>query len=141
MLPFNRTFAPQQQDPELVTKLKSELSGILNWAIKGTEAWQQNKKLQLPDAMRKEADAYRSESDITGQWLAERCTIQAGLQESAASLYADYGNWCKANGHQPSRQTILGRRLSERGFTKKTGYKVVWNGLALQQRPLRIFIR
>ena len=141
MLPFNRTFAPQQQDPELVTKLKSELSGILNWAIKGTEAWQQNKKLQVPDAMRKEADAYRSESDIIGQWLAERCTIQAGLQESAASLYADYGNWCKANGHQPSSQTILGRRLSERGFTKKTGSKVVWNGLALQQPPLPMFIR
>jgi putative DNA primase/helicase len=141
MLPFNRTFAPQQQDLELVTKLKSELSGILNWAIKGTEAWQQNKKLQVPDAMRKEADAYRSESDIIGQWLAERCTIQVGLQESAASLYADYGNWCKTNGHQPSSQTILGRRLSERGFTKKTGSKVVWNGLALQQPSLPIFMR
>lgn len=141
MLPFNRTFALQQQDPELVTKLKAELSGILNWAIKGTEAWQQNKKLQVPDAMRKEADAYRSESDIIGQWLVECCTIQAGLQESAASLYADYGNWCRTNGHQPSSQTILGRRLSERGFTKKAGSKVVWNGLALQQPPLPMFMR
>lgn len=141
MLPFNRTFTPHQQDPELVTKLKSELSGILNWAIKGTQAWRQNKKLQVPDAMRKEVDAYRSESDIIGQWLDERCTRQAGLQESAASLYSDYGNWCRVNGHHPSSQTILGRRLSERGFTKKTGSKVVWNGLALQQPLLPMFIR
>lgn len=140
MLPFNRTFAPHKQDPNLVTKLKSELSGILNWAIKGALAWHQNKRLQVPDAMRKEADAYRSESDIIGQWLSENCNVQIGLKESAADLYYDYGNWCKKNGHQVSSQTIFGRRLSERGFTKKSGAKVVWNGLALLQPTLHHFL-
>jgi putative DNA primase/helicase len=133
MLPFNRTFTAQQQDPNLVTKLKSELSGILNWAIKGALAWHQNRRLKVPNAMLKEADNYRSESDIIGQWITERCTVKAGLKESASNLYGDYGNWCRANGHHPSSQTILGRRLSERGFTKKPGAKVVWNGLGLQQ--------
>ena len=141
MLPFNRTFAPHEQDPDLVTKLKGELSGILNWAIKGALAWHQNKRLQVPDAMRKEADAYRSESDIIGQWLSENCTVQIGLKESAANLYMDYGNWCKANGHEVSSQTIFGRRLSERGFTRKSGAKVVWNGLALLQPTLMHLLR
>ena len=136
MLPFNRTFATHEQDPNLVKKLKSELSGILNWAIKGALAWHQNNRLQVPDAMRKEADVYRSESDIIGQWLSENCNVQGGLKESAADLYYDYGNWCKRNGHQVSSQTIFGRRLSERGFTKKSGAKVVWNGLALLQPTL-----
>lgn len=136
MLPFNRTFTPQQQDPDLVTKLKSELSGILNWAIKGALAWHQNRRLKVPDAMLREADNYRSESDIIGQWITERCTVQAGLKESASDLYADYGDWCRANGHHPSSQTIFGRRLSERGFTKKPGAKIVWNGLGLQQPRL-----
>ena len=139
MLPFNRTFAPHEQDPNLVRKLKSELSGILNWAIKGALAWHQNKRLQVPDAMRKEADAYRSESDIIGQWLSENCNVQAGLKESAADLYYDYGNWCRRSGHQVSSQTIFGRRLSERGFSKKSGAKVVWNGLALLQPTLPQF--
>lgn len=139
MLPFNRTFAVHEQDPNLVTKLKSELSGILNWAIKGALAWNQNKRLQIPDAMRNEADAYRSESDIIGQWLSENCTVQVGLKEPSAALYLDYGNWCKTNGHQVSSQTIFGRRLGDRGFTKKTGAKVIWNGLALRQPTLPFF--
>lgn len=138
MLPFNRTFAPHEQDPNLVKKLKSELSGILNWAIKGALAWNQNKRLRVPDAMGKEADAYRSESDIIGQWLSENCNVQVGLKQSAADLYYDYGNWCKRNGHQVSSQTIFGRRLTERGFTKKSGAKVVWNGLALLQQTLPV---
>ena len=133
MLPFNRSFTAQQQDPNLVKKLKSELSGILNWAIKGAGAWHQNHRLKVPNAMLKEADNYRSESDIIGQWITERCTVQAGLKALASDLYGDYGNWCRTNGHHPSSQTILGRRLSERGFTKKPGAKIVWNGLGLQK--------
>ena len=140
MLPFNRTFAPHEQDPNLVKKLKSELSGILNWAIKGAQAWQINRRLKVPDTMRKEADVYRSESDIIGQWLSENCNVQVGEKESAAALYFDYGNWCRRNGHQVSSQTIFGRRLSERGFTKKSGAKVVWNGLALLQPTLPFFL-
>ena len=140
MLPFNRTFGPHEQDPNLVKKLKSELSGILNWAIKGAQAWQINRRLKVPDTMRKEADVYRSESDIIGQWLSENCNVQVGEKESAAALYFDYGNWCRRNGHQVSSQTIFGRRLSERAFTKKSGAKVVWNGLALLQPTLPFFL-
>ncbi len=137
MLPFKRTFKTHQQDPDLAKKLKSELSGILNWAIKGALAWNHNKRLKVPDEMRSEADAYRSESDIIGQWISENCSMQNDQKETALALYSDYVSWCKASGHQTSSQTLFGRRLSERGFTKKTGAKVVWIGLALLQPPFR----
>lgn len=133
LLPFNRFFAVSEQDPDLVTKLKSELSGILNWAIKGALSWQQNKRLIVPDAMKKEVDAYHSESDIIGQWLTERCAVDPKATTASSALYADYSNWCRANGHHASSQTLLGRRLSERGFGKRTGAKAVWIGLALLQ--------
>lgn len=141
MVPFTRTFAPHEQDPDLVSKLTSELSGILNWAVKGVLAWHQNKRLQVPEVMRKEAETYRSESDIIGQWLGERCTVKVELKESSASLYADYGNWCRSNGHLVSNQTLFGRRLAERGFTKKAGTKIVWHGLALVNPALPMFLR
>jgi putative DNA primase/helicase len=140
MLPFDRTFAQHEQDPELVSKLKQELSGILNWAVKGVLAWQQNKRLRVPMIMQKEVEAYRSESDIIGQWLNEKCALQTGVKETAANLYADYGNWCRTNGHHVSNQTIFGRRLTERGFTKKSGAKTVWSGLALVQ-PNLLFLQ
>ena len=133
LLPFNRSFAVSEQDPNLVTKLKSELSGILNWALKGAESWQQNKRLIVPEAMRKEVEAYHSESDIIGQWLTERCAVDSTKTAASSALYADYANWCRANGHHASSQTLLGRRLSERGFGKRTGAKAVWIGLALLQ--------
>jgi putative DNA primase/helicase len=139
LLPFNRSFAVSEQDPNLVTKLKSELSGILNWALKGAESWQQNKRLIVPEAMRKEVEAYHSESDIIGQWLAERCAIDSKATTASSALYYDYANWCKANGHVPSSKTLLGRRLTERGFGKRTGAKAVWIGLALLQ-PIFPFI-
>jgi putative DNA primase/helicase len=133
LLPFNRSFAVSEQDPNLVTKLKSELSGILNWALKGAESWQQNKRLIVPEAMRKEVEAYHSESDIIGQWLTERCAVDSTKTTASSALYADYANWCRANGHHASSQTLLGRRLSERGFGKRIGAKAVWIGLALLQ--------
>ena len=135
LLPFNRSFAVSEQDPDLVTKLKSELSGILNWALKGALSWQQNKRLIVPDAMKKEVAAYHSESDIIGQWLTEKCAVDPKATTASSALYSDYANWCRANGHHASSQTLLGRRLSERGFGKRTGAKAVWVGLALLQPP------
>lgn len=131
LLPFNRSFAISEQDPDLGTKLKSELTGILNWALKGALSWQQNKRLIVPDAMKKEVEAYHSESDIIGQWLLERCVVDPKATTASSELYYDYANWCKANGHVASSKTLLGRRLTERGFGKRTGAKATWIGLAL----------
>ena len=131
LLPFNRSFAVSEQDPDLGTKLKSELTGILNWALKGALSWQQNKRLIVPDAMKKEVEAYHSESDIIGQWLLERCVVDPKATTASSALYYDYANWCKANGHVASSKTLLGRRLTERGFGKRTGAKATWIGLAL----------
>ena len=136
LLPFYRSFAASEQDTNLVAKLKSELSGILNWALKGAESWQKNKRLIVPKAMKKEVDAYHSESDIIGQWLTERCAIDPTATTASSALYADYANWCRANGHHASSQTLLGRRLSERGFLKRSGAKAIWIGLALLQPTL-----
>jgi putative DNA primase/helicase len=135
LLPFNRSFSVSEQDPDLVTKLKSELSGILNWALKGALSWQQNRRLIVPEAMKKEVDAYHSESDIIGQWLTEKCADDPKATTASSALYYDYANWCKENGHIPSSKTLLGRRLTERGFGKRPGAKAVWIGLALQQPP------
>jgi putative DNA primase/helicase len=102
LLPFNRSFAVSEQDPDLVTKLKSELSGILNWALKGALSWQQNKRMIVPEAMKNEVAAYHSESDIIGQWLTEKCAVDPKATTASSALYADYANWCRANGHHAS---------------------------------------
>lgn len=37
LLPFNKTFPSSKQDKDLPVKLSGEMSGILNWALKGLE--------------------------------------------------------------------------------------------------------
>jgi putative DNA primase/helicase len=134
LLPFNRTFELAEQDTQLVFKLKAELSGILNWALRGLVLWQKRGRLLVPEVMGAELATYRSDSDVIGQWLNEQCETGDTLEATAASLYQSYKHWCDSNGHKASSQTMLGRRLSERGFTKKSGARIVWQGLAV--RPL-----
>jgi len=134
MLPFSRTFTPAEQDPDLTMKLKDELSGILNWAIKGCEMWQKEGRISMPPIMRDEVEKYRSESDLIGQWIDENCIVSTGEQTRASELFPNYRNWCDVNGHRPGSQTTLGRRLSERGFLKNKGSTVTWRGIGLKQR-------
>lgn len=136
MLPFSRTFTPTEQDPDLTMKLKGELSGILNWAIKGCEMWQKEGRISMPPIMRDEVEKYRSESDLIGQWIDENCIVSTGEQTRASDLFLSYRNWCDANGHRPGSQTTLGRRLSERGFLKDKGSTVTWSGIGLKQRTI-----
>ena len=48
LLPFTRTFTDAQKDRNLSEKLKEELPGILNWAIRGCEEWHKH-GLKRPD--------------------------------------------------------------------------------------------
>lgn len=134
LLPFNRTFELAEQDTQLVFKLKAELPGILNWALHGLALWQQRGRLLVPEGMKDELKTYQAESDVIGLWLNEQCETGDTLEASSASLYQSYKHWCESNGHRASSQTMLGRRLFERGFRKRSGARIVWIGLAV--RPL-----
>ena len=133
LLPFKRKFEVSEQDPQLKQKLFGELSGILNWAIAGCLVWQKEGRLTMPPVMQSEVSQYRSESDVIGLWLEERCIDDQNESTTAESLYLSYDNWCKSNGHKPASQTTLGRRLNERGYQKKRGLKTQWVGITFRQ--------
>jgi putative DNA primase/helicase len=133
LLPFKRKFEVAEQDPQLKQKLFGELSGILNWAIAGCLVWQKEGRLTMPPVMQSEVSQYRSESDVIGLWLEERCIDDQNESTTAESLYLSYDNWCKSNGHKPASQTTLGRRLNERGYQKKRAVKTQWVGITLRQ--------
>jgi putative DNA primase/helicase len=131
-LPFNRIFTKDEQDPDLTSKLIEEHPGILNWALEGLKKWQKS-QLSLPKIMQIEVETYRTESDVIGLWLSEKCETGRTLTATAEDLYRSYNFWCECNGHQPGSQTRLGRQLSERGFTKEKGARITWRGLAVKK--------
>ena len=134
LLPFNRIFTKDEQDPDLTSKLIEEHPGILNWALEGLKKWQKS-QLSLPKIMQIEVETYRTESDVIGLWLSEKCETGRTLTATAEDLYRSYNFWCECNGHHPGNQTRLGRQLSERGFTKEKSARVTWRGLAVKKLP------
>lgn len=118
LIPFNVTIAPEDQDHDLVDKLRKELSGILNWAIEGCRRWQRQ-GMSTPTAVMVATDEYRSEMDVLGNFLTECCVVLDDSYVASADLYRNYVAWCEANGERPASQRKIGLALSERGFERR----------------------
>lgn len=138
LIPFNVHFIEPEkahkgdlvQDRRLPEVLKSELSGILNWAIQGCLIWQQD-GLQPPEEVQMATEIYRKESDVVGRFLEQETEKEEGAEVRASDLYGAYKTWCDSEGEKPVNQTNFGRRLTERGYVKKPKPYVTYQGLTL----------
>ena len=132
LVPFNRTFAPQEQDKTLETRLMAEAEGILLWAIEGCLEWQES-GLNPPDVVLAAVEDYRQEQDLLGQYIKDRCIEGKAYQVKASELYKDYLSWAEENGHRyPLSMTSFGRDLSNRGYAPdKIGGVGYRKGIAL----------
>ena len=137
LIPFTETIAPAEQDKKLPTKLRTELSGILAWAVEGCLEWQRE-GLQAPDEVRKATGAYRSEMDVIGAFLRDECETQQGYSATFKEVYDRYEEWCEEGGEKPETRRKFNARLKERGqFTDRRsgpGGSYEWHGLQLLKK-------
>lgn len=131
MIPFTTTIMPEERDPELPRKLQAELPGILNFAIQGCLVWQAN-GLQTPTEVTDAVNEYRTDMDLLGQWINERCEVADNKKVLASFAYQDYKNWAMQNGFQLMSSNTFGRRLGERHAKMHTRDGNVYQGLALK---------
>lgn len=138
LVPFSRTFGPDERDPALLDKLKAEAPHILAWMLDGCLQWQRRGLADVPNAVAAQTKDYRDEQDLVGQWLAERVdsgSASAGCKCPSKLLYQDYCNWAEANGLRPCSAIALGRRLRERGFvSKREACGPEFQGIALKPK-------
>lgn len=132
LIPFNVRIPDEEADKELTVKLKNELPGILNWALRGCVDWQKG-GLQEPESVLLATEEYRKEMDALGAWLSESCVFGKDCSEFAGALYKNYQEWCEINGERVFSQRMLAKRLTERGFWQHKGTKGSrkWYGLQL----------
>lgn len=114
MVPFEVSFAGRE-DLELPAKLAAELSGILNWAIRGCLDWQQS-GLQPPAKVQAATQAYRDEMDVFGPFISECCVIHKHAEVLAKDLWNAYRTWCTENSMMEQNQTKFGRYLTAKGW-------------------------
>jgi len=117
LLPFEHCVAPEAQDKSLPTKLVSEMSGILNWAIEGCLEWQRE-GLGSCSIVDSATVSYRSDMDIIQNWVDECCKADKSAKERAGVLYNSYRQWALENGEWQMSARQFSRKLIERGVSK-----------------------
>jgi len=137
LIPFERTFAGPEVDPDLGIKLADELPGILAWATQGAVEWYAN-GLQAPACVGTQTAAYQREQDPLDAFLTAACDVGVDYQVGTKELMAAYGYWADSNnlrGRERMTTTKLGRLLTGRFKFRPTVYGKVYHGL--QVRPPR----
>jgi putative DNA primase/helicase len=115
LVPFEVCFV-DRIDLTLPDKLRAELSGILNWAIQGCLAWQQE-GLKPPERVQTATRQYREEQDTIGRFIRECChTGEEYMQCKASILYAAYERWANDNNHEVLNQKRFGSYLTAHGY-------------------------
>jgi putative DNA primase/helicase len=111
LIPFTVTIPKAKQDFHLQTKLRAELPGILNWAIKGCGDWQKT-GLSEPKLISDAVETYRAEMDVFGAWQKDCCTVGHLLETKASEAYQSYKYWSERNGYRPTANGTFGRDLA-----------------------------
>jgi putative DNA primase/helicase len=124
-IPFNVTFkAPENAQPgdkvrnsDLGTILRAEMSGILNWAIKGCLLWR-TERLGDPPAVRNMRTDYQEREDVVGRFLDQETEPCDGQSVRAKTLYDAYRKWSEEDGEQTLSTKEFASRLESRGCIK-----------------------
>lgn len=123
---FNVTIPEHARDKGLLERIKAnELSGVLNWALRGARRWYIDRDLgrdglRVPDSVKRERAEYKSESDWFGQWLDERTVRDPEAATPTSALFSSYVDFCREGNTQAPSLIVFGRTMSKRGLVRLT---------------------
>lgn len=114
-VPFNLNIPEEQWDKDLAEKLKKELSGILNWAIKGLVDLNKNGFIK-PEGADVLIEEYRQDSDPCRAFLKEHyreltdedCPVDEIIK---TDLYNHYKKYCEEGGYHALSDRNFGKQL------------------------------
>jgi putative DNA primase/helicase len=111
VVPFPRRFSEEEADPTLLRRLviDTELSGLLNLALRGLRRLDARGRFNEPDSVRKAGIGYREKADTIAGFLEEACVIEPGAWVPRAALYRAYRRWCEGSG----RWAVSAARFNE----------------------------
>lgn len=148
ILRYPKQFSEKQQDKNIEKKLLAEVSGILNWFIKGLKRLERRGNFRISKEMRREVKKYRMENNNVLIFVSEagelfspskikakdKCKISLKKQLVRAEknfkfsitkegLYDRYTSFCKQNGYYSSSKINFGKQLKDNFKQIKDGIK------------------
>lgn len=135
LLPFERTFGKANCDPNLPSKLESELTGILAWCVRGALRVQDGEP-PLPKAVAVATQNYREEEDTLAEFISEECEIHEHIRVGKGDLFRAFHTW--SDGRCVSRKAFTAL-MRARGFgeSRMHGGRECWLGIALSAKNLQ----
>lgn len=125
LIPFTVTIPEAEQDRTLPATLRTELPGILNWALQGCLTWQRG-GLGVPKEVEDATQDYRTEMDVIADFLAGSCVWEPGAKVARKVLYETYEVWSARNGERPLSSKVFSKLLKEHGLTQtKVGHNKI----------------
>ena len=124
IIPFNRVFPESEQDKNLKDKLKTELPGILNFALEGIAGVFERGYFTETQSSTDAKKEWRINADQAAEFAADECRFGAGLSIESGHLYEAYKRWAEDAG---IRKTLNRKNFTQRierlgaGQTRGTG--------------------
>ena len=114
-IPFLVQIPPSERIDRYAEQLiKAEGPGILAWAVRGFQNWQQY-GLQEPIDITAETTRYRDEQDAVRGFIEEECEEHAELKEKFSTLYERYSELAKQQKMRPMSRKRFGQELDRLG--------------------------
>jgi putative DNA primase/helicase len=135
LVPFTVTIPPEERDPELAEKLKTEWPGILGWMIEGCLDWQRD-GLSPPEAVRAATTEYLIGEDAVAGWITDCCERVPSAFEATVDLYQSYTAWCERSGEfAGARKHFREKLILQNLIEKNTGIARGFLGLRITVTP------
>jgi putative DNA primase/helicase len=111
LVPFNVEIPLERMDRDLVDKLKTELPGILNWAVKGEQRLRANRGFTESRVVSAALQDYQREANPAKVFLADHVEVDPNGTVLCLDLYRAYTGWCEEKGNRPLTDTDLGKEI------------------------------
>lgn len=113
IIPFDVTIPEDKQDKQLSNKIiESELSGVFNWVLDGLDRLLQQKKFTKCDAIQKQIEQYKKESDSVQMFLEDE-NYKPSLEqtEPLKDIYRMYKEYAIDSTFKPVSIRTFAKRL------------------------------
>jgi len=112
ILPFTAVISDEEKDVHLIDKLKTELPGIMNWALSAFPGLMERQAFTTSESSEQAMAEYKLESDNVHLFLSEMLEPSEKLT-SGQILFEAYQSYCKSANLQPLGRTHFFRRLEQ----------------------------
>jgi putative DNA primase/helicase len=117
---FLRKFEGDKKDTTLTDKLKKELPGIFNWALKGYRILKKKDfKLDETHMMKNKKQQIKELGNSVIRFASEKLKKLPGTDAKLKDVYKSYGNYCISEGEKYPK-----KKIEFKNILKRDGWKI-----------------